>query len=273
MQEITNEASALEYIVHSIYEKSRIRLQDGKQSLIKARLGKRMRKTGYEKLSDYAEFLRTKAGDEEWTMVVDALTTNFTNFLREEDHFQFLVKHAIPSMLSPGQSRFQVWSAACSTGEEPYTIAFYLSEKFPLTEQWSWNITASDISTKVLAAARQAIYTQEKVETIPQDWRRRYLQMGQGEWEGHYRVKPAIAERVRFQQVNLIENYRHPEPFEVVFCRNVMIYFDRPTQEALVQRLCKFIKPGGYLLIGHSESLNGLKVPLRCLKPSIYQVS
>ena len=273
MPEITNEASALDYIIQTIYEKCRIRLHDGKQSLIKARLGKRMRKTGYETLESYVEFLRTQASEEEWTMVVDALTTNFTNFLREEDHFQFLIKQALPALLAKGQKRFQIWSAACSTGEEPYTMGFYLNEAFPLAEQWNWNITASDISTKVLATAKQAIYAQERINSIPPDWLRKYFQRGQAEWEGHYRVKSGISERVHFKQINLIETYQHQEPFEVVFCRNVMIYFDRPTQEALVQRLCKFMKPGGYLLIGHSESLNGLKLPLRCLKPSIYQLT
>jgi len=273
MQAITDEASAIDYIVATIYEKCRIRLHEGKQSLIKARLGKRMRATGFESLTTYVEFLRTRATAEEWTKVVDALTTNFTNFLREEDHFKFLVQQALPPMLAAGQKRFQVWSAACSSGEEPYTIGFYLSEHFPTVGGWDWRITASDISTKVLATAKQAIYAQDRVNTIPQEWLRKYFQMGQGEWQGHYRVKAAITERVNFRQINLIENYEHSGQYEVIFCRNVMIYFDRVTQEALVQRLCKFLRPGGHLLIGHSESLTGLKLPLRCLKPSVYQLT
>lgn len=273
MQTITTEAAAMDFIVHAIYEKSRIRLHDGKQSLIKARLGKRMRATGYESLTDYVEFLRAKAGEEEWTMVVDALTTNFTNFLREEDHFKFLVNQAIPSMLAKDQKQFRVWSAACSTGEEPYTLGFYLNEHFPLQAGWNWNLTASDLSTKVLAKAREGIYAQDRVNTIPPEWLRRYFQMGQGDWAGHYRVKPVIRERVNFRQINLIESYEHKEQFEVIFCRNVMIYFDRPTQEGLVRQLCKFLRPKGYILIGHSESLTGLNLPLKCLKPSIYQMT
>ena len=271
MPAITDEASALDFIVEEIYNRCRIRLHDGKQSLIKARLGKRMRATGFETLTGYVEFLATKANADEWTKVVDALTTNFTNFLREEDHFKFLVQQALPQLLPAGQKRFNIWSAASSTGEEPYTIGFYLNEHFPLAGGWDWRIVASDISTKVLAAAKQAIYAQERIGTVPPEWLRRYFQLGQGEWQGHYRVKPVITERVTFRQINLIEVYEHSQPYEVVFCRNVMIYFDRPTQEALVQRLCRFLRPGGYLLIGHSESLTGLKVPLRCIKPSIYQ--
>lgn len=273
MQSITTEESALEYIVTTIYEKCRIRLHDGKQSLIKARLGKRMRATGFESLIDYVEFLRTRANPEEWTKVVDALTTNFTNFMREEDHFQFLVKTALPSVLTPGKKKFRIWSAASSTGEEPYTIGFFLSEHFPTSQGWDWNITGSDISTKVLATARQAIYAQERVGTIPPEWLQRYFQIGQGEWAGHYRVKPSVTDRVSFRQINLIETYEHGHPYEIIFCRNVMIYFDRATQEALVTKLCRWLQPGGYLIIGHSESLTGLKLPLRCLKPSIYQLA
>ena len=152
-------------------------------------------------------------------------------------------------------------------------MGFYLNENFPLADGWNWSITGSDISTKVLATAKNGIYAEDRINTIPAGWLPRYFQKGQGDWAGHFRVKSAISERVKFHQINLIENYNHSEPFEVVFCRNVMIYFDRQTQESLVQQLCKFIKPGGYLLIGHSESLTGLKLPLRCLKPSVYQLA
>lgn len=273
MQSITSEESALDYIVTTIYEKCRIRLHDGKQSLIKARLGKRMRTMGIENLVEYVEFLRTRATADEWTKVVDALTTNFTNFMREEDHFQYLVKNALPSVTAQGRKKFKIWSAASSTGEEPYTIAFFLSEHFPTLQGWDWQVTGSDISTKVLATARQGIYAQERVSTIPPDWLHKYFQIGQGEWAGHYRVKQSISSRVTFRQINLIEPYDHPQSYDIIFCRNVMIYFDRPTQEALVEKLCSFLQPGGYLFIGHSESLTGLKLPLRCIKPSIYQLA
>jgi len=125
----------------------------------------------------------------------------------------------------------------------------------------------------VLEQARSAIYPLEHLDAIPRDWLRKYFQKGVGRWSGFCRVKPAIAERVSFQQINLIESYSHPQPFEVIFCRNVLIYFDRPTQEQLAGALCQFLAPNGYLLIGHSESLNGMKLPLRCLRPSIYQRS
>ena len=271
MNATAQEAEAYEYIISLIYERCRIKLHDGKEQLIRARLGKRMRHHGIETLADYCDFLRTQADEGEFTLVVDALTTNFTNFLREEDHFQFMVRQALPAVLPKGQRRFQVWSAASSSGEEPYTIAMYLAEQFPVSERWDWHITGSDISTKVLAAAQRGVYAEERVRTIPPEWLRKYFQKGVGKWTGHYRVKPSLSERVTFRQINLIESYQHRQPFELIFCRNVMIYFDRPTQEQLVNRLCQFLVPQGHLFIGHSESLTGLKVPLRCVRPSIYQ--
>ncbi len=267
----TRESEAYEYIIDLIYERCRINLHDGKEQLIKARLGKRMRHHGIESLADYCDFLRTQADEDEFTRVVDALTTNFTNFLREEDHFQFMVQKALPAVLAKRQRRFQVWSAASSSGEEPYSIAMYLAEHFPPAQHWDWRITASDISTKVLAVAERGVYAEERVQAIPHEWLRKYFQKGVGKWTGYYRVKSALLERVAFSQVNLIESYRHSQPFELIFCRNVMIYFDRPTQEQLVNRLCQFLVPQGHLFIGHSESLTGLKVPLRCVRPSIYQ--
>lgn len=266
----TNEASDFEFIIHLIYERCRIRLHDGKQQLIKARLAKRMRHHGFETLGQYCDYLRRTNDEGELTHMVDALTTNYTHFLREKDHFEFLVGTALPGLLN-GRRKFQVWSAACATGEEPYSIGFYLSEHFPLHGGWDWRVQASDISTKALSKAQQAVYAEERLESLPADWWRKYFQKGQRDWEGHYRVKPALQERLTFKQVNLLGNYTFAEPFEVIFCRNVMIYFDRATQEQLVRRLAQFLVPKGYLLIGHSESLNGLDIGLRCLRPSIYQ--
>jgi len=268
---LTSEAAACAYIIDLIYERCRIRLHNGKETLIKARLGKRIRQLGHAGLAEYCEFLRTRAGADEFTAVVDALTTNFTSFLREEDHFKFMVEQALPPLLQRDQRNFNVWSAASSSGEEPYTMAFYLSEFFPPASGWNWHITASDISTKVLAAAELGVYGEERVRVLPNGWLRKYFQKGTGTWKGHYRIQRELAKRVAFRQINLIASYAHAQPFEVIFCRNVMIYFDRQTQEQLARQLCHFLVPHGCLIIGHSESLNGLNLPLRCVRPSIYQ--
>lgn len=271
LKPIGTDADACRYIIDFIYERCRIRLHDGKEALIRARLGKRMRHLGFASLPQFCEYLRTEAPAEELTHVVDALTTNFTHFMREEDHFKFLMETALPSVLRPGEKRFHVWSAACSSGEEPYSIAFHLAERYPAAAGWDWRITASDISTKVLDKAKKGLYQEDRVRTVARDWLPRYFQKGMGQWAGYYRVKRALMERVDFQQINLIEEYDHSHPFSVIFCRNVMIYFDRATQEQLVNKLCRHLVPHGFLLIGHSESLNGLRVPLRCARPSIYQ--
>jgi chemotaxis protein methyltransferase CheR len=203
--------------------------------------------------------------------MIDALTTNYTHFLREKDHFEFLVKTALPALL-PGNPRpFMVWSAACATGEEPYSLAFYLSEHFPRARGWDWRILATDISTKALGAAQQGVYPADRLNSVPPDWWKKYFQRGHGKWEGHCRIKPDLSQYVGFRQLNLLGNYAFKERFEVIFCRNVMIYFDRPTQEQLVRKLSQHLVPNGYLIIGHSESLNGLDIGLRCLRPSIYQ--
>ncbi len=271
MRHVAEESEDIDFIIALIYERSRIRLHEGKQALIKARLGKRMRHLGIGTLHEYCNLLRSGAGQEEITGAVDALTTNFTQFLREEEHFQFLVKHALPGLLAKGQRQFNVWSAACATGEEPFSLAMYLAEHFPLADGWDWRVLATDISTKALATARRGIYAAERIECLPVEWQRRYLQIGHGEWEGYYRIKSPLSSRVRFEQINLLGAYQQESMFEVIFCRNVMIYFDRPTQEQLVNQLSRYLVPKGYLLIGHSESLNGLAVPLNCLRPSVYQ--
>ncbi|MFM1945610.1 MAG: hypothetical protein RI897_4592 [Verrucomicrobiota bacterium] len=266
----TSEAECFEYIIGLIYERSRIRLHDGKQSLIRARLGKRMRAHGFESFEAYCDFLRHGADEEEMTHVVDALTTNFTSFLREQDHFEFLVKEALPGLLGVGRKDFAVWSAACATGEEPYSLACYLAHFYPMAAGWDWRILATDISTKALGKAKAGIYGLDRIEQVSTEWRRKFFQRGVGQWEGQCRVRPQLQERVEFRQVNLLEPYNFNRSFEVIFCRNVMIYFDRPTQEQLVRQLCRQLVPGGYLLVGHSESLNGLDTGMRCVRPSIY---
>jgi len=265
------EAEACQYIARMIYERCRIRLHEGKDTLIKARLGKHLRRHGFSTLAQYCEYLETEADENEITIVVDSLTTNFTNFLREEDHFKFLVQQALPEHTIKGKKDFQIWSAASSSGEEAYSIGIYLSEYFPIEDGWNWRISASDISTKVLNKAKLAVYTNDRLDSMPREWLRKYFQRGVGNWEGHCRVVSGITDRVSFQQINLIESYTHSRPFEVIFCRNVMIYFDRATQEQIVRQMCRFLPSHGYLITGRSESLNGLSVPLRCIRPSIYQ--
>jgi chemotaxis protein methyltransferase CheR len=266
-----NETSAFQYIIDLIYERSGIRLHDGKRELIKARLGKRMRLHGFTELSAYCEFLQSSDDEEELTKVVDSLTTNFTHFLREEDHLKFMVTQALPAVCGNSRKQFKVWCAACASGEEAYSIGMYLSEHFPVQNGWDWSVLATDISTKALGVATQGIYAAQKLGPLPTQWQRSYFQRGRNKWEGHFRIKPELAERIVFRQINLLKPYEFSDQFAVIFCRNVMIYFDRPTQEALMNRLSQYLMAGGYLIVGHAESLTGLSVPLQRVSPSIYR--
>jgi chemotaxis protein methyltransferase CheR len=222
-------------------------------------------------LAEYCDFLRTAPGQTEIPHVVNELTTNYTQFLREEDHFKFLVTEALPLVCGRGQKPFCVWSAACATGEESYSIGFYLNEHYPLVQGWDWRVLSTDISTQALRTAQRGIYSADRLTVVPERWLRKYFQRGQNAWEGYYRVKPFLAERMIFKQINLLARYDFSETFPVIFCRNVMIYFDRPHQEQLVGQLSRFLEPKGFLVVGHAESLTGLAVPLHCCRPSIYQ--
>jgi chemotaxis protein methyltransferase CheR len=273
MRRISDDQQAIEFVISLIYERAHIRLQPCKESLIRARLGKRQRALALPTLAAYCNYLDTGNDEQELTHAVDALTTNFTHFLREEDHFRFLAERAIPEMTAGTRQPIRIWSAACATGEEPYSIAFYLDEAFPSISGWDWRVLATDISTKALGKATQGVYAGDRIEAIPNAWLRKYFKRGFGDAEGYYQVKSQIKDRISFRQMNLLGQLSIQEKFQVIFCRNVMIYFDRETQEKLVRQLCRFLLPGGYLLTGHSESLTGLSVPLRCLRPSYYQLA
>ena len=265
------EVRALDYIIALVYERSRIRLDRNKEALVRSRLGKRMRALGILSLPDYCCLLASPGGTGEISQAIDALTTNFTHFLREREHFEFMVQEALPQQLAPNQRQFGIWSAACATGEEPYTIAFYLEERFPVADGWNWHIYATDISTRALEKAASGVYAAERLDCLPRGWGSKYFQRGFGACADYYRVKRHLQERITFKQLNLLEARNDDPAWEIIFCRNVMIYFDRTTQEQLANRLSRALVPGGHLFTGRAESLNGLALPLRCLSPSIYR--
>lgn len=260
-----------EFLRKLVYERSRINLGPDKRALVSARIAKRLRALKIGSCREYCLRLKSPEGEEELGHFVDAMSTNHTNFFREEKHFQWLQSVPLPEWrASRPQRELRVWSAASSSGEEPYTIAIVLAEFFGGME--GWRIDASDISTRVLAKAEQGIYDQERVAPVRQDLLRKYFQRGVGKWEGHFRVKDSLRERVTFHHLNLFDaHYPFRQPFQVIFCRNVMIYFDRPTQELLVSKLSAQLEPGGYFIVGHSESLSSIRHSLRTLQPTIYR--
>lgn len=265
-----------EFIRRFVYEQSRINLGPDKKELVSARLAKRLRAIGLNSYTEYCDFLQTAAGKEEVTNLVDSISTNHTYFFREIKHFEFLQEVIVPQWLQThfkkGQNNFTIWSAASSSGEEPYSLGILLQEALQHTPSASWTLDGTDISTRMLDLARRGIFESDRLRDVRPEWLRRYFQKGVGEWEGHFRAKEIIRNRLTFHHVNLLqERYPFTTLYPVIFCRNVMIYFDRQTQEQLVNKLTAQLLPGGYLIVGHSESLMGIKHNLESIKPSIYR--
>lgn len=258
-----------------VYQESRINLGNNKQELVSGRVGKRLRHLGLHSYAEYCRYLESELGQQELRNLIDAISTNYTSFFREAKHFEFLQNEILMKLddragRTAGR-KFRVWSAACSSGEEPYSLAVCLANFFSKRPAWNWEVAATDISSRMLAAAEAGIYEAAQVKLPNPEWLRRYFQRGFNRFAGHFRVKPELREKVQFHHVNLFQaRYPFAPGFQVVFCRNVMIYFDRPTQLQLIQRITEFLAPGGFLFIGPSESLIGIKHALRYLQPSIY---
>ena len=248
-----------------VYEQCGIDLKLGKEELVKARLGKELRQRNLKSFDHYIEEVVNDRTGEALIGLINALSTNFTHFFREAQHFQILSK----SMAEDGRGRTDIWCAAASTGEEPYSIAITLLEH--LGPNASIRIMASDISTQALSTAKAGIYPEARVADIPIALLSRYFLRGIRNSEVLYRVKPEIRELVHFSRINLIEPFSLSSQFQVIFCRNVMIYFDKPTQEKVVRRLTQFLEPGGLLFVGHAESLNGIQHSLQYVAPAVYR--
>jgi chemotaxis protein methyltransferase CheR len=263
-----------ERISRLVYEHCGINLHDGKKELVKARLGKRLRDGAFKSFADYYRFVITPEGTDELISMIDSLSTNLTYFFREESHFTKLrqIAPAIFAATARGgrPGRIRVWSAGCSTGEEPYSLVITLRE-CATGKPVDIGVTATDISTRVLQAAQKGVFLQEKMRNISSGILKQYFQIGQGAWEGHCRIKKDIRDSVRFMRFNLMETPTSDFQFDVIFCRNVMIYFDKATQAALVKRFFNCLNAGGYFFVGHSESLTGLDHGFKYVEPSIYR--
>jgi chemotaxis protein methyltransferase CheR len=266
--------SDFEKISKLIYEQCGINLHEGKRELVKARLGKRLREGNYKSFSEYCNYVTTAEGTDELIAMIDSISTNLTSFFREESHFVRL-RAIISSLLEKAGTsgilpRFNVWSAGCSTGEEPYTIAITLREAAGM-RPFEARILATDISTKVLRIAETAIYTEERIKNMASPILKRYFQMGTGQSEGYYRVKKELKDMIEFKRFNLMDKFPMDSHYDVIFCRNVMIYFNKDTQAELINKYYNSLRNGGHFFVGHSESLTGLKHPFKYVEPSVYQ--
>jgi len=251
-----------------IYDICGINLKEGKEALVRSRLLKRLRTLGVNSFGDYLTLLEGRKAALEIPHLVDVITTNKTGFFREDDHFAFLQTEVLPQIRN---NRVRIWSAACSSGEEPYTMAMVLKESFTGLDRRDVRILATDISSRMIERAKKGIYAADAVRDVPQPYLGRYFLRVRWKDEVCYQIQESLRSMIAFARLNLMEPWPMKGPFDVIFCRNVMIYFDRPTQEKLVNRFWDLLASGGYLFVGHSEGLSGVSHQFRHIRPAIYR--
>ncbi len=255
-----------------------IKMPPAKKTLLESRLQKRLRKLEIRTFKEYYDYLfSTEGKSSEILHFINQVTTNKTDFFREANHFEFLSQTALPNLIknrTGDASNLSIWSAGCSTGEEPYTLAIVLNEyinSHPALKL-NFSILATDISTEVIQKARQAVYKHTEVAPIPLMLKKKYLLKSKDRNKNVVRIIPELRRQVQFERLNFMDrDYGLKRPVDIIFCRNVLIYFDRPTQEKIVNRLCRCLKKDGYFFQGHSESVQGMDLPLKPVFPTIYQ--
>lgn len=252
-----------------------IKLPIAKKTMLEGRLQKRLRALNLSSFKEYCDYVFSIEGQQmELVHMIDVVTTNKTDFFREAVHFDFLSNTVLPKYCNNDISskHFKVWSAGCSTGEEPYTLAMVMSEFSENNSGFDFDIFATDISSKALHAATTAVYTTEKAAPIPFMLKKKYLLKSKDDQKKTVRIIPELRSKVNFKRFNFLEdNFAFAENFNAVFCRNVLIYFDRPTQEKVILKLCSKLETGGYLFLGHSESISNMHVPLTQIQPTTFK--
>lgn len=257
-----------------IYKESGIKLPPIKKIMLQSRLHKRLKELQIPSFKEYCDYVFSPEGmDSELVHMLDVVSTNKTDFFREPAHFDFITNYVLPQHTDENQgSIFNAWSAGCSSGEEPYTLAIVLSEYMEKDPRFNYAITATDLSTKILNCATNAVYSEDKVAAIPLNLKQKYLLRSKDRAQKTVKIAPEIRNKVSFSRLNFMDStYRLNNMFNLIMCRNVLIYFDRETQEKVINKLCTKLLPGGYLMLGHSESILNMKFPLKQVKPTIYQ--
>ncbi len=253
-----------------VHQASGISLHAGKKALLVSRLLRRLRALGLKSFRAYYDYIMEEGSGSEFTCMLDLISTNKTEFFREPRHFEFLRNHILSDLKD--QKEIRIWSAGCSSGEEPYSIAMTVYDlrrsPFPV----DCKILASDLSTRVLTKARSGIYNAENLQDLPPELVRRHFIRERGDNLGKFRMKPHLYSMIDFRRINLMdERYPIKSPLDAIFCRNVMIYFNRETQEQLISKLYRYLKPGGYLFIGSSEGVQQMKQPFSHVTSTIYR--
>jgi chemotaxis protein methyltransferase CheR len=258
-----------------VYEEAGIALGSERKTMLEVRIKRRLKALAIRSYGDYCDYLFSECGlKEELVHLIDVVTTNKTDFFREPRHFEFLTATALPALTArmPGMRPVVMWSAGCSTGEEPYTLAMVLSEYALGHPGFSFRILATDVSTTVLERAEMGIYTSEAVGPVPAALKVKYLMRSRDRNSGRVRVVPELRRLIAFRRLNFMDSdYGVMEKADAIFCRNVIIYFDRPTQQRILQKLTRHLEPGGYLFVGHAETLHDLDLPLTPVAPALYR--
>jgi chemotaxis protein methyltransferase CheR len=256
-----------------IHGYSGIKMPMTKRTMLEGRLRRRMRATRIASLNAYCRYLFEEDGlDHEIIHLIDAVTTNKTEFFREPAHFQFLRDRALPLLAKSGQRTIKAWSAACSTGAEPYTLAMLLEEHRRANRRQDYSILCTDLCTEVLAQAVSGVFTESMIEPVDMELRRRYVMRAKDSSRHQVRIVPELRAKLSFARLNLMDDaYPVPDDMDLVFCRNILIYFDRTTQAKVLRRLCEHLRPGGYLFVGHSESIVGFDLPVMQVANTVFQ--
>ena len=259
-----------------IYYACGIKMPRIKKTMLAARLRKRLRILGLDSFPAYLDYITSPAGQaDEFGHMIDVVSTNKTDFFRETKHFDLMTRTVLPEIIQrrrPGNHHLRVWSAGCSTGEEPYTLAMVLDDFLGLYPEWNYSILATDICTEVLSKARTAIYSEECIAPVPTLLRQKYLMKGKGRRRGTYRVVPELRRRIDFRRLNFMENdFAIRERMDIIMCRNVVIYFDRQTQGTLYEKFYRQLATKGYLFTGHSETLHTITDRMQRIESALYQ--
>ncbi len=258
-----------------IYDYSGIKMPLNKVTMLEGRLRRRLRVAGIASFDGYCDYLFKQGGlESEAVHLIDAVTTNKTDFFREPKHFEYMVQAALPNLLAAyADKRIRIWSSACSTGAEPYTLAMVMSEFLAASApERDYFILATDLSTDVLQKGQRGIYQNDLLQPVPSDMMRKYVMRSSDPARQEMRITPKLRSKVGFARLNLMDD-RYPvgDPMHIVFCRNVLIYFDKPTQNHVLSRLCDSLLPGGYLFVGHSETVTGFDLPIKQVANTVFQ--
>ncbi|MBN1972264.1 MAG: protein-glutamate O-methyltransferase [Sedimentisphaerales bacterium] len=275
LKEVVLSEDDFQYISDIVYKHCGINLHTGKKELVRARLAKILRQGNFNNFQEYMRYVLEDKTGREFSVLIDSLSTNLTSFFREKQHFDFLKDNFLPALIERKKKdrnfRIRAWSAGCSSGEEVYSIAITLLEALSGQGQWDVKILGTDISTRMLDTARKGYYDEERVSSFLLQQRNKYLLSKRGNGRKVFEASKALRDIVVFRHLNLMEDWPIKGPLDFIFCRNVMIYFDKSTQQFLIDRYWDMLDSGAVLFTGHSESLTGIKHRFKYVQPTIYK--